>query len=197
MNKLLTTSLVLLIFFTAFCGIQACISQTSPYVHPSSEKDTIWDPEGVLIWGRLPIRIYVEESLLYDVMSKDVASSIEVWNDAIGCEVLVPSSNRRSEIRVSLRPQPKKHPDWVASHTYRRGKGGPWYSDIKVYVVHLNNSFSRLNAMAHEIGHAFGLRDMKGDEDNIMYYKVSNYGLKIDPAAVEYLNYLYCQGKRD
>ena len=190
-NKLLAVILVLLLIFTIFCTVQSCAQIEKSVVYPETIGN-IWLEDGIVVWSRTPVRVAVENNVLYNELMEDVVVAVDVWNTAIGCEVLAPSTYTSAEIFVSIEPRPLETPNWAASFRYHWPSGSSVRGFIHVYEVRLADLSFRKNVMTHEIGHALGLRDLLSKKDHVMHEAVHS-GEKIDPEATSYLNWLYCQ----
>jgi predicted Zn-dependent protease len=194
-DNLLTTAIVLLGIFTGVAAAQSCSWVPNGKVlkfadPPASNKR--WSKQFVR-WANLPVRVRVEGSM-WQLMARDTYRAVETWNKAIGCKVFNMSYQEDAEVVVAFKAQPEDE-NWAATAKYvvRKNKkwGRYWGSDINVYVIHFGDQVTRDNIMTHELGHALGLADLKGDPGMLMY-GVTSGGMHVDKEELDILNALYC-----
>lgn len=192
-ERISALALVLLGVFTVFCAVQSCTpkGQTLKFASPPAENHN-WQKKFVA-WPHIPIRIRVEKGPMQPALLRDASLSADAWNRVIGCTVLELSTDVDAEIVVSLEPKPNDR-EWAGSAKFvRRTFLGYkyWGSNIYIYKIYYNNDLYRYNLMAHELGHALGLDDIKDSESLVMHWEISS-GNRVNKEVVRLLNKLYC-----
>lgn len=194
-ERFLTVSLICMGLFTFIgYGMSCNHSANLERTYPKMTNKDLWLEEGIVGWPELPVRVSVS-GMMSEALADDVRSASEMWNLRIGCEIFTFSEDPDADITVSMEPKPKDK-DWIASFRYvGRGHGDvrKWGGKISVYRLDMFRLILRKHVMAHELGHALGLRDLYDDHDkgNVMHGKADS-GEFVDPTAAIFLRQLYC-----